>query len=195
MHSDGFKDMENREWASERASIWVSECVCVSVCNCVRGPITSPSCTSNEAQRITALPRFGSNLAKMKANLGYMHACSTWIQKHTNMSFVYSYSSAHNGGLHAELYNIFSPWWQLLCLAGEDVTKILILDKQIATDSLTGQNLQVNRMKNTNIDSNKQIATNWLTWVQLVSKHRMTQIWSGERRFSTCVMCRFRFAD
>lgn len=48
---------------------------------------------------------------------------------------------------------------QLLCLAGEDVTKILILDKQIATDSLTGQDLQVNRIKNTNIDSNKQIAT------------------------------------
>lgn len=62
--------------------------------------------------------------------------------------------------LHADLHKVFSLLWQLLCLASKEVTQILILDKQIATDSLTGQNLQVNRIKNNNIDSIKQIATN-----------------------------------
>lgn len=144
MHSDGFKGMENREWASERASMWVSTCVCLCAIACVRRPITFPSSTSNEVQRITALPWFDSCKNKSKP---WLYAC---FQPHayTNTctrEHVLCNSSFHFGGLRAELYKLYSLQSQLLCLAGEDVTKILILDKQIATDSLTGQNLQANQ--------------------------------------------------
>lgn len=120
---------------------------------------------------------------------------NTHTRKHKYV-FVYSNSSVRFGGLHEWLHKVFSRWWQLLCLAGEDVTKILILDKQIATDSLTGQNLQVNRIKNSSIDSNKQIATNWLTWAQPVSKQNSTtQIRNGGAISQRFVICRFKFAD
>ena len=145
------------ERASEHASVWAS----LRAIACVRRPITFQSCTSNEAQRITALPWFGSCKNESKPWLCVRMDASRHAHTHTHthtrthMPFVYSNSSVQFGGLHAGLHKVFSQRWQLLCLAGEDVTKILILDKQIATDSLTGQNLQVNRIKNTNIDSNK----------------------------------------
>lgn len=173
--------------------------MCLCAIARVGRPITFPSCTSNEAHRNTALPWFGSCRNESKP---WRYACEhmhTQTHTHTHKHkcvFVYSNSSVHFGGLHEWLHKVFSRWWQLLCLAGEDVTKILILDKQIATDSLTGQNLQVNRIKNSSIDSNKQIATNWLTWAQPVSKQNSTtQIRNGGAISQRFVMCRFRFAD
>lgn len=193
MHSDGFKGMENRMSKLKTKHM----CVCMQLC--VSGDQLHFQVVL-QMRHIEILPFPDLALAEMRANLGDMHA-STCIYKHTHTRkhkyvFVYSNSSVHFGGLHEWLHKVFSRWWQLLCLAGEDVTKILILDKQIATDSLTGQNLQVNRIKNSSIDSNKQIATNWLTWAQPVSKQNSTtQIRNGGAISQRFVMCRFRFAD
>lgn len=199
MHSDGFKGMENR------TSKWKTKHVCVFVCNSM----------CRETNYISKLYfKWGTSkhcpspiwlLWKWEQTLAKCMRVSTCVDKHARTHthtckhkyvFVYSNSSVHSGGLHEWLHKVFSRWWQLLCLAGEDVTKILILDKQIATDSLTGQNLQVNRIKNSSIDSNKQIATNWLTRAQPVSKQNgTTQIGNGGAISQQFVMCRFRFAD
>lgn len=95
--------------------------------------------------------------ANIKANLG-----RTQIHTRTcaNIRCVYVSSSCVRFGGLLGLHKIFSPG-DGSCFASQvrkDVTKILILAKQIATDSLTGQNLQVNRIKNSNIDPGKQIA-------------------------------------
>lgn len=74
-------------------------------------------------------------------------------KSNTGQFSVYS-NSVHSDGLHSWLRKNSLPAMVVLCFTGRDETKVLIPDKQIATDSLTGHCLQVNRIekKNTSID-------------------------------------------
>lgn len=67
-------------------------------------------------------------------------------KSNTGQFSVYS-NSVHSDGLHSWLRKNSLPAMVVLCFTGRDETKVLIPDKQIATDSLTGHCLQVNRIE------------------------------------------------
>lgn len=136
--------MGSKVWKAEHEHVseWGSLSACARVCArksksgaaFVRRPITHPSRTSNESRPITAVVWFGSGRKERETSTAHL---GTW--KNTRTHKHAAHSNFIWGASVLRYISCFCFWWQLLCLAGEDVTKISIEDKQIATDSLTGQ--------------------------------------------------------